>query len=259
MHNFEQGFLSEPFDDVRDTVRQTYAPWRALLLRVNGACVAAQHRIDIDRNDSRQMLGAAYFVRTLASSQAAILLLEHGLLAQARTMLRASLESLLPLGAIYRNPSVVPKLLQSHEADKRTIADRMMRWKSPELRGAIAGKISDDELKTLAASKAPSVNLFDLASAAEMEDWYLALYSLLSFSAHATITDLSNHLVTAADGDVEALKSEPEVDDQASSWGYAIQIQIKALQALAGIFPNVCAGVEAFRTELGALVEQTEG
>lgn len=259
MHKFEQGFLSEPFDDFRSAVRQQYADLRSLLLRVNAQCVSAQHAVNIDPNDSRAMLAAVLFARTLASTQAAVLLLEHGLLAQARTILRASLETLFALGAIYRKPALVPELVQSHEADKRTVADRMLRWKSPELRSVVEQQITEAELKTLLASKARSTNQFELACAAEMEDWYLSLYSLLSFPAHGAVSDLVNHIVTGDDGLIESFKSEPELQGQAASWGYAIEIQLKAAQALAGIFGTVTIDIEVHSNELRTLCEKRKG
>jgi len=259
MHSFEQGFLSEPFDDIRNQVRRQYSDWRNLLLKVNSQCVEAQHSITIYPHDTRAILAAVLFARTLASTQAAVILIEHGLLSQARTILRASIETLFALGAIYRKPELTDELVQSHEADKRTVADRMLRWKSPELRAAVEKQITESELRAFLTSKARSINHFELARAAEMEEWYLTIYSLLSFPAHGAVSDLANHVVSGDEGLIESLKNEPELTGQASTWGYAIEIQLKAVQALAGIFANVRIDIEADRNALRVLSQKSEG
>lgn len=153
MKDFSQGFLSEPFQDVREEIRKRYALWRSLLLRVNGECIRAQHAIDVDPTSRRQLLGAVLFARTLATVQSAILLLEHGLLPQARTMLRASLETLFQLHAIWRQPPVAALIIGAHAADQHTVAEKVSRWKSEQLRDAVQKGITAQELETLQASK----------------------------------------------------------------------------------------------------------
>ncbi|MEO8118705.1 MAG: hypothetical protein ABI606_05205 [Rhodoferax sp.] len=71
MTYFAQGFLSEPFDEVRGTVREQYASWRDLFLRLNEQCVTAQHELSINADVPRDLLGGALFARTLASTQPA--------------------------------------------------------------------------------------------------------------------------------------------------------------------------------------------
>ncbi len=256
MHNFEQGFLSEPFDDVRMAVREKYAPWHALLRQVNGFSVDTQHSLVIDRQTLSHVLGAVLYGRTLASTQAAVLLLEHGLVSQARCLLRSSLETLFTLGAISKKTELAPEVLDSHEADRRTIADRMKRWKDPEMRKHVAANISEEKLDALLTSKAKSRNHFDLAKEAGMEDWYLGLYSVLSFSAHSAIYDLARHIVRTSDGEIEALKNEPELDEQESTWAYAIEIQIKAASVLVGIFGSIPFDVQQQENALRALHDQ---
>jgi hypothetical protein len=257
--DFAQGFLSDPFDEVRATVRSRYGPWRELLLLVNGECVKAQHAIEVNPLDPRQLLAAVLFARTLASTQAGVLLLEHGLVSQARTMLRTAIETLFQLGAIYRDPNATSKIIASHDADRRTVADRMLRWKSERLRDAIRSEISEDELLELKASKAPGLNVYDLACKAEMEEWYLTLYSLLSFPAHGALSDLTSHVIEDGDGVVHELRSDPEIEEQESSWGYAIEIQLKAADALGGIFGSPQIDTARFKAALSRLANKERG
>ena len=95
MTHFAQGFLSEEIRSVRGAVRQQYPVHHSILSLLNEQCVALQHRLSLRSDKPRDLLGGALFARTLASTQAAVILLEHGLPSQANTVLRSALEALL--------------------------------------------------------------------------------------------------------------------------------------------------------------------
>ena len=172
----------------------------------------------------------------MSSTQACVLLLEHGLVPQARAVLRSALETLFTLGALANHSHLADEILQSHEADKRTVAERISRWQDPGLRSAMVVQITEPELDQLRSSKAKSLNQFALAKLADMEDWYLSVYMLLSFSAHGAVTDLADHLVADASGSVIEFRNEPQVEDQQATWAYTVEIQLRAIDALTNLF-----------------------
>ena len=259
MHEFSQGFLSDAMINVRVEVLRAYAPWHELLLSVNAQCVEAQHAAQVDSTDSRALLAAAHFARLLASVQSAVLLLERGLVSQAKAILRMALESLFALEALRVKPAIATELARTHEVDKRLVADRMLRWEAPELKAAVAAQVSDDELKGYLSTKAREMKTYELARTADMVDWYLSLYAILSFPTHGAVSDLTAHLVTDQAGNVVALKNEPEVEGQESAWAYAIEIELKAAEAFAGVFDFPSLSLEAARNALQALAAKTEG
>lgn len=254
-HQRDQGFLNAEIAGVRPAVREKYAVWRELLLDVNSRCVSLQHEAGVDPCDPRALLAAAHFARLLASVQGSVILLEHGLVAQAKALLRVALESLFALAAVQAKPEVALSLARSHEADKRTLADRMLRWQGAELKASAASLITEDELKSYLAVKTPDVKTFELAKAADMVDWYLTLYSLLSFPAHATVSDVSAHLIANAAGEVVGLKNEPEIDGQVAAWAWAVEIEIRAADAFAGVFGPLGFSMENARDRLRVLAE----
>ena len=148
MESFAHGFLSEPFDEVRLAVRHQYAKLRTVLVALNERCVVAQHEIRVRPDEPRELLGAALFARTLASTQAAVLLLEHGLLSQAKVVLRAALESLFALAAIAKEPELALPLAQSQQADKQSLADKMLQWQGSELKSSRSEWIDEARLQT---------------------------------------------------------------------------------------------------------------
>lgn len=62
---------------------------------------------------------------------------------------------------------------------------------------------------------------------------------VFSWPVHGAGVDLNRHVVVAEDGNVTEFRNEPEVDGQESSWMCAIEVLLKAIVALATIFPNV--------------------
>lgn len=251
----EQGFLSYEMCLTRDSVRAKYTEYLAVLMRLNDECVAAQYELDISPHESRDILGAAFFVRTLASSQAAAILLEHGLVAQAESVLRTSLESLFALAALEAKPALAMQLAQSQEANKRSLADKMLQWSGEELRASRDTRIGEDELLILKSSKAREFTTHQLAEAAGMLDWYYSLYALMSHPAHAHVSDLTSHLVANPDGSIGAIQNEPQLDGQENTWVFIIEIQLRAAKAVVSMFGIASIGVQVHETALRKLVE----
>lgn len=249
----ESGFLAEAARSFRQVVHRELTGSVSLFYRTNAVAVELQHSVQVGRTSLPQALASILFARTIASVQASALLLEHGMPTQARMTLRAALETLFQLAAIATNPEVAQDLLASHEADRRTIADRIRQWQDPALRAAISGAITESELDAMLESKAKGVNIFALAKSAGLEDWYHSIYTLLSFAAHGKVSDLHVHVVADADGEPAEFKSEPTLDDQDSTWGWAVEAELCAMHHLATFFGLDTHDVEALRAELQAL------
>lgn len=239
MHTFESGFLSEPFDDVRANVRSTYEAFHSLLHHVNRESVELQHSIEIHTENNREVYAATLFARTLSSSQATVVLLEHGLVPQARTVLRSGLETLFALIAIAEKPELVKRLIDSHGAEQRRAAKNITLWKHPDLKAIAETQNAKESFQMLLTSPESKISTFELAEAAGLEDWYRSIYMTLSWSAHGATIDLDRHIVQNEDGQMIEFRNEPEISNQEVDWVVAIDIQIKATYALALIFNSV--------------------
>ena len=208
--------------------------------------------------DSRSLLAAAHFARILASVQSAVILLERGLLSQAKAVLRMALESLFALAAIHMKRELAVPMAMTQLADKRTIADRMLQWSDPELKAEVAAHADEAELKILIGSRARELKTFELAQAAGMTDWYLSLYAILSFPTHGAISDLVAHLVIDDSGQIVAMKNEAEIEKQTAAWAYSIEIEIKAAESFAEVFQLDSQSFPTYKKELHALSSGAE-
>lgn len=254
VHSFADGFLSEAVREVRSEVHNRYAEHVGLTYSINRRAVALQHDLLIHVDKLEEAIGAALYARTLACTQSAVLLLEHGLPTQARTVLRSALESLFPLAAIAKDATLAPALLASHDADRRTLVDRIRRWKDPALRASIDSKVTEAELSAMSAGTGKPTNVYELAKAADMEDWYLTLYTLLSFAAHAKVSDLDRHVVLDETGEATEFQNEPDTSDQGTVWAWVGEVQLAAMRSIASLFSLDANDLESLRERLEKLV-----
>lgn len=155
---------------------------------------------------------------------------------QAKTLLRSGLETLFQLAALAQDTSVGPELVASHDADRKTLVDRMQRWQDPALRASIRSKVSEADFASMSNGPGRPTNVYELAKRANMEDWYLTVYTLLSFAAHSKISDLSRHVVVDDNGEPTEFQNEPELTDQESVWSWIIEVKLLAMRSVAIIF-----------------------
>jgi Family of unknown function (DUF5677) len=258
-HPFADGFLSESARDVRSAVHAQYPIHFELARLTNRRAVALQHELKIHVHKLDEALGAALYARTLAFVQSSVILLEHGMPVQGRTVLRAGLESLFQLAALAKDRTIAPRLLASHDADRRTLADRIRRWRDPALRASIDSQLSEADLAAMSAGTGKSINIYDLAKLAEMEDWYLTIYTLLSFAAHSKVSDLDGHVVVGNDGKPIEFQNEPVTNDQASVWSWGVEVQLAAMRSTAALFTLEVPELEMLSKRLAELPEHSDG
>jgi hypothetical protein len=235
----EEGFLSPDVQSVRRDVHARYAPWYALFRDTNRRANEIQPSIEIHPDKQRELYGATLFARIIASSQGAVLLLELGLVAQARCVLRASLEALFSLAALAKSPEVIERLVASHEAEQRRAARNVGLWKDPALRAVAEREKASGRLSAALASTAVGISAYELAVIGDNEDLYRTLYMSLSWSVHSAAMDLERHMDLDGSGTVIGLRNEPDLELQETSWLVAVLVEIQAIGALAAIFPNI--------------------
>jgi hypothetical protein len=233
---------------------------RNLLCSVNRLAVANQHSIVIHLDSDIERCASVLFARTLTTTEASILLLETGLIPQARVLLRAAMETFFALAAIAEEPSIVDRLIEGHAAEQKRAARNVELWSHPELKQIADSEVASGRLQSILASSATALSTFDLAQKAGLEDWYRTVYMVFSWSTHGALIDLDRHVVMGEDGDVAEFRNEPEIEDQESSWLCAIEILLKATIALATIFPRIdLSPVEKHYADAHSLARKFEG
>jgi len=108
----------------------------------------------------------------------------------------------------------------------------------------------------MSAGTGKPINIYELAKLAEMEDWYLTIYTLLSFAAHSKVSDLDRHVVVGDDGEPIEFQNEPVTSGQASMWAWEVEVQLAAMRSVAAVFSLEVQELEALSKRLVDLPER---
>jgi hypothetical protein len=138
------------------------------------------------------------------------------------------------------------------------VVDRIRRWKDPALRASIDSKISEAELDAMSKGSGKAMNLYELAKLADMEDWYLTLYTLLSFAAHTKVSDLDRHVVLDAKGETIEFQNEPDTSNQEAVWAWTTEVQLAAMRSASAIFSLDCRVIDSLSQRLRELAARDE-
>jgi hypothetical protein len=235
----EQGFLSDQITQVIVDARSKYAEWFQVITGINAFAQGVQFKIEVHTEDMWEVVAASLFSRTLSNCQAGMLLCDRGMDVQARIMFRCAIESLFTLVAISKKPEVVNQFITADQLRRRKLYHKVKLW-SP----AISRDVDEESLeakrveieKSIQELKPQKLSIQDMAGIAEMQDWYDTAYTILSDSVHASIRDLEKHLVLSPEREIEALKNEPELEDQDVLFTMYAEIVLRALAAIERVF-----------------------
>jgi Family of unknown function (DUF5677) len=235
------GFLSEEMIAVQSVIAEKYGPAIDTVRRVNRFAVKTQYSLSADADDLQKLLVAMLFARTLAHTQAAILMIERGMDAQARVMLRAGMEALFSLGAIVNDPRNATKFFDADAIQRRKLSNKSLRWTSPALKEVLekedVSQIKGDIDAQIAATGATSLSAEYMADEAGLTDWYLTAYAIFSYSVHSNVRDLMNHhLDNDGEGNATSIKNEPSSDSLGGLFLTAAQVILVALGAIGSLF-----------------------
>lgn len=140
----------------------------------------------------------AFWLRTLESCQAAIVLLDLGMPGAAAATVRTAYECLFHCCALLKEPGLYSRLNAAHVHEYKLQAKQLKSLKEVKLSEEMLQKLEEyasDEPEGMKWSA------FDVAVAAGLQPLYEAVWrGMGSLGAHATERSLDRHFVTKADG-----------------------------------------------------------
>lgn len=241
MTNFqEQGFLGNGLSEFEDIFRKEYETWLDFLFEINNYAHVLQYKLDINNENGQQLVCASLYARCLSMYQAVISISIKGMETQASILLRCLLESLFSLVASSKFEEVVKQFIAADQVERRKFFNKARMWKSDSLRD-LADKHATDKMiqkiqKDIEETEAKRFPTEQIAIKAELHDWYLTAYSILSPSVHSSIRDLEKHLIIDDQGDITGLKNEPTIDDYDRLFATAAESMLHALMAVEKVF-----------------------
>ena len=241
MTRFEtHGFLSDEIEGFRTIVRTKtpYKQWFGFAQELNLFGSVAIRAHTFDQRDTRQLTISALFIRSHQSLQAAIILVERGMIAEARTILRTLVEGAIAQIALVVDVGVIDQLVAAHHKHQLTVSREMLadeKYREQLSQAQIAqleATVSELELLKAIPGKEPRlINWADLAKK-HCPELYLLLYRPLSSDGtHTTVDAINRHIEADEEFRITGLKGGPELTDVVDTLSIACLSFIWALNS----------------------------
>jgi Family of unknown function (DUF5677) len=243
-HLPEEGFLSSDVSAMIARIRTEFASWFEVTRRLSDLGMRVLRAMKVPSDDNQRLTAALLYGRALTSFQSAYILAERGLAADARTLIRASVETAVVLNALLLNPKLTDVLIKRHQWHSRKLLSAWLNdpeavtQMSADQQAAFKAEIArldavDSKLKKM---KDP-INIADLAVKTGMLPTYNAVYRLLSGdSAHTSIDAMERHVRTDAQAIIRGFRFGPETSDLADTLSVAILAFSPAMKSVIVVF-----------------------
>lgn len=212
----DEGFLADEVAGVVSTIRDQYSSHFLELLAINRLLTRAQYQLHAHQESARELTCAALFVRSLAHCQAALILIERGMLPSARAITRCALEGLFNLGACAADWEVALAFVDANHVDRKRRAKYLRQVQDPTAKASVEQSDLDEILRHIDGKieevEARELRTREMAKLAGFEDMYLTAYAMLSGSVHSTVGDLDQHFRLGAGEQRLEMLTEPTVE-----------------------------------------------
>lgn len=246
------GFLGA-LSDHEEAISRKYGSAFDLARRINQECQSLiLDRVEVKNHDGQAMLVAGLFLRTLEHYQAAILLLEKGMVAAAKVAIRAELEATFALRAAAADFVNYKAIVNDNLRERLELIEKARKYDYPilhSLRGAISDELyADLKQRAESAGIKKKLTVKDLSEQAGLHNLYVSVYTLLSRAAHSLVGDIDAYFIVDTDGEIREMDCAPGLDDVENLLLTAADVALLASDAVCSQFG--VGELTAIRTEL---------
>jgi len=201
----DKGFLAPAVKDFPPQYRQFASVWFEMAEKFSeiGQRVAIRATSQGHGAADPRAYGTPFFLRTLESYQAAVILCSFGLVTEARMLIRSCFENAFCLAALIKDPNALVKLLgEDDKASKRAQAKFVV---ASQDRMNSMDAVGKKRLRKFASTvdaqwgKVRQLAIDEIAKSTALADAYLFYRLLSNDSCHPSATSLSRHVVTLPD------------------------------------------------------------
>jgi Family of unknown function (DUF5677) len=205
----EQGFLSLDIAEYIAKHRAENQVWFGHAMDLNS--IAQQLLLEFEVKDNQTLFAALLYVRGLSSFQAAVLLVERGMVQDARTIVRSCFETLFCFSALRKDPGFLDKFEKHDVYGKRVFADNLRKERLEPDTAEILSRFIEGLARS--GEKGQRLNWKDVAHWAGLDAIYNVYYRGLSGdAAHPSSTALKRYY--KVDGNNVELQFGPKALDQ---------------------------------------------
>jgi len=208
--SFERlGFLSSESEEFRASVRSQFSAQFSEVETASGVAIAELSATSGHAPPSH-IVGVLFWLRSIESCQATVLLAERGLPTSPFSVLRTALECLFAACAVWRKPEAADKIQAWHHEERVRQAKQVLTL------GA-EGRVTPEGLAALKAIASETVvpsgwSHWEAAGAADLTFEYAMMYRGLGIGgAHASVRSLDDFHAAKSDGSFD-LHFQPTAD-----------------------------------------------
>jgi hypothetical protein len=192
------GFLSPDLENYKCRIRENYSHLVDLFNDFNNFAQRMVFNINVHNKNPEEIFIACLYIRSLSSYQSFFLLIERGIVNEAKIILRTLIEILFQLVAINKNKNFVKEYALQDSRHKKKLVHKII-----ELNKISKEKFLDKDLNSLLETiqvdidenEIKELKTYDYAKKAGLLDFYYTAYTLLSNTVHASSRDIETHLV----------------------------------------------------------------
>ncbi|MCK5312476.1 MAG: hypothetical protein KAJ62_10215 [Desulfobacteraceae bacterium] len=192
------GFLSEEIINSKDYFMDQYADIFDFANNLNRFSMDLMRSQKVDWEDKRKFILKTLHIRIIENYQATIMLLQFGMVSQAKVLVRGMLETVFILVALQKKPDLIQSYYDQFEEGRRRALKASCQFKGEELKKAAKEHNLEthyvEQKKFLKNKELNSLRPKQWAIAAELEDFYNLWYTLYSNSAHSNLPALDDHI-----------------------------------------------------------------
>jgi hypothetical protein len=260
-----EGFFSPEIDRFRQAVRSTShgKPWFDYAHDLNAIGLDLLRTTFTGRTEPHKFAMHGIFVRAHQSFQAAVLLIERGMIGDARTILRSGVESAIAICALSANPSFVDRLIEAHHANERKVSRLLLEtpgyldgYSTAEIEAMRAAVAKVDAIEAATPGKKLKEIKWEQVALRHCPDLYRLLYrSLSSDGTHTTLSSLDRYVVTDSNMQITAFKAAPDGEGMVEALSAGCLMFIWAAGPFAAVVdrPDVNAKIKALLHRFGTL------
>jgi len=258
----KDGFLSPTMDEFRRSLREVpaYKLWLEFAEELNRLGWDMLENHETPTTENQLLIISVLFVRAHQSFQAAIMLIEKGLLADARVVLRSAVEGAMALNALANDATFDMQLIEAHLHNQRKTARIVLN--TPEYRsGYTAAEIAPMEAtikevsdKETAVGREFRDITWATVAAKHCRDLYDLLYrSLSNDGTHTNINAIHRFLEFDGSSQLTGLRFGPNTRDMVDV------LKMACLMFIWAADPFARAHALQFRPNIACKLSQFDG
>jgi len=256
----EHGFLGQDMERMRLEIIARHQAYFDLAYDVNGFCQRSKFLLQVHTQDGQEVMAASLLIKMLSDFQAAIIVMERGLVLQGQELLRCALEALFLIQRVADDPSFMGTWAKTDEKDRIRMFEAVQADPGglPAAITALALQEKIDQVRARIESEGiRKLRVADIMNEADVA-WLSSLYMLWSLPVHSAPRAVQDYVEKGPPGTgISSLKWGPSEEDLDFTLAMGIVVMLAVWIPVAQVFGlEVQTDVDELDRRLQALIRE---